>query len=163
MLVQLSYLYMTTRKTIALTVWTFVSKVTSLLFNTLSSFVIAFFPRGKCLNFMAAVIVHSDFEAQENKSLSLFPLFPHLFAMKWWNQMPWSYFFECWILSQLFHSPLSLSSRGDNIQPWCTHFPILNQSVVACLILTVASWPAYRFLRRQVRGSGIPISFKSFP
>ena len=34
--------------------------------------------------------------------------FPHLFAMKWWDQMPWSSFFECWVLSQLFHSPLSL-------------------------------------------------------
>ena len=33
--------------------------------------------------------------------------------MKWWDQMPWSYFSECWVLSQLFHSPLSLSSRGS--------------------------------------------------
>ena len=40
---------MTTRKTIALTRWTFVSKVMSLLFNTLSRFVIAFLPRSKCL------------------------------------------------------------------------------------------------------------------
>ena len=38
-------------------------------------------------------------------------LFLHLFAMKWWDQMPWSLFSECWALSQLFHSPLSLSSR----------------------------------------------------
>ena len=35
-----------------------------------------------------------------------------------------------------------------------------NQSVVPCPVLTVASWPAYRFLRRQVRWSGIPISFR---
>ena len=46
---QFSHLYMTTRKTIALTTWTFVSKVMSLLFNMLSRFVIAFFPRSKCL------------------------------------------------------------------------------------------------------------------
>ena len=39
-------------------------------------------------------------------SLSLFPVFPHLFAMKWWDQMPWSSFFERWVLSQLFHSSL---------------------------------------------------------
>ena len=32
--------------------------------------------------------------------------------MKWWDQMPWSSFSECWALSQLFLSPLSLSSRG---------------------------------------------------
>ena len=48
-MVQLSHPYMTTGKTIALTVWTFVSKVMSLLFNTLSRFVIAFLPRSKCL------------------------------------------------------------------------------------------------------------------
>ena len=216
---------------------------------------------------------------------------PHVFAMKWWDRMPWSSFFECWVLSQLFHSPLSPSSKGslvplhflslgwchlhiwdywyfswqswfqlelhmmysaaaakslqsyptlcdpidssppgfpvpgilqartlewvaisfsnewkwkvkvkslsrvwlcettwtaayqappsmgfsrqeywsrvplpslmysayklnkqgDNIQPGRIPFPILNQSIVPCLILTVASWPAYRFFRRQVR------------
>ena len=48
-IVQLSHLYMTTGKTIALTVWTFVGKVMSLLFNTLSRFVIAFLPRSKHL------------------------------------------------------------------------------------------------------------------
>ena len=53
------------------------------------------------------------------------PLFPHVFAMKWWDQMPWSYFFECWVLSQFFHSPLSLSSKGSLVllhflpQGWC--------------------------------------------
>ena len=39
---------------------------------------------------------------------------------------------------------------------------IWNQSVVPCPVLTVASWPAYRFLRRQVRLSGIPISLRIF-
>ena len=48
-MIQLSYLYMTTGKTVALTIWTFVSKVMSLLFNTLSKFVIAFLPRSKRL------------------------------------------------------------------------------------------------------------------
>ena len=50
--------------------------------------------------------------------------------------------------------------QGDNIQPWCTPFLIWNQSVVLCPVLTVASWPAYRFLRRQVRRSGISISWR---
>ena len=45
----LSHLYMSTGKTIALTRWTFVSKIMSLIFNTLSRFVIAFLPRSKCL------------------------------------------------------------------------------------------------------------------
>ena len=48
-MVQLSHLYMTSGKTIALTIWTFVSKVMSLLLSTLSRFVIAFLPRSKCL------------------------------------------------------------------------------------------------------------------
>ena len=48
-MVQLSHPYMTTGKTIALTIWTFVSKVMSLLFNTLLRLVIANFPRNKCL------------------------------------------------------------------------------------------------------------------
>ena len=48
-MVQLSHLYTTTGKTIALTIRTFVSKVMSLLFSMLSMFVIAFLPRSKCL------------------------------------------------------------------------------------------------------------------
>ena len=159
--------------------------------------------------FMASVTVHSDFETQENK-ISLLPLFPLLFAMKWWDQMPWFLFVECWVLNQLFHSPLSPSSRGSllsvirvvssaclrllifvpailipacdssslaflmeysaykinkqgvNIQPCCYHFLIWNQFFVPCLILTVASWPSYRFLKRQVRWSGITISLRIF-
>ena len=54
-----------------------------------------------------------------------------------------------------------LNKQGDNIQPWCTPFPIWNQSVVLCLVLTVASWSVYRYCRRQVRWSGIPIYWKS--
>ena len=61
----------------------------SLLFKALSRFPIAFLPKSKHLHFMATVTIHSDFGAQENK-ISPFPLFPHLFAMKWWDQMPWS-------------------------------------------------------------------------
>ena len=80
-MVQLSHPYMTAGKSTALTRQTFVGKVMSLLFNMLSRLVIAFLPRSKRLNFMAAVTVHGDFGAPQN-SLSLFPLFPHLIAMK---------------------------------------------------------------------------------
>ena len=52
-----------TAKTIALTKWTFIGKVMSLLFNMLSKLVIAFLPRSKNLNFMALVIICSDFGA----------------------------------------------------------------------------------------------------
>ena len=60
-IVQLSDPYMTTGKTIALTRWTFVGKVTSLLFNMLSRLVITFLPRSRHLNFMGAVTICSDF------------------------------------------------------------------------------------------------------
>ena len=60
---------MTTGKNIALTRQTFVSKVTSLLFNMLSRLVIAFLPRIECLNFMAAVTICSDFGAQVSVSI----------------------------------------------------------------------------------------------
>ena len=46
------------------------------------------------------------------------------------------------------------------IQPWRTPFPIWNQSVVPCPVLTVASWPAYRFRKRQVLYSHL---FQNFP
>ena len=55
------------------------------------------------------------------------------------------------------YSAYKLNKQGDNIQPWCTPFLIWNQSIVWCLVLTVSSWPAYMFLRRQIRWSGIPI------
>ena len=42
------------------------------------------------------------------------------------------------------YSAYKLNKQGDNIQPWCTPFPIWNQSVVPCAVLTVASRPAYR-------------------
>ena len=48
-MVQLSHPYMTTRKTITLTMWTFIDKVMSLLFNIYFRFVISFLPRSKCL------------------------------------------------------------------------------------------------------------------
>ena len=75
-MVQLSHPYMTTGRTITLTIWTFIGKVMSLLFKTLSSLVIAFLPRSKCLNFMASVTIFSDFGAQENKACHYFHCFP---------------------------------------------------------------------------------------
>ena len=60
------------------------------------------------------------------------------------------------------YSSYKLNKQGGNIQPSCTRFPILNQFVVPCKVLTVASCPAYRFLRRQVKWSAIPISLRIF-
>ena len=84
--VQLSHLHITTGKTIALTRWTFVGKATSLFFNMLSRLVITFRPRNKhllisWLQSPSAVILKTTCPSLK-KSLSLFPLFSHLFAMK---------------------------------------------------------------------------------
>ena len=62
----------------------------------------------------------------------------------------------------MMYSAYKLNKQGDNKQPWHTPFPIWNQSVFPYPVLTVASWPAYRFLRQQLRWSGIPISFRIF-
>ena len=62
----------------------------------------------------------------------------------------------------MMYSSYKLNKQGDNIQPWHTPFLIWNQSVVPCPVLTLAPWPAYRFLRRQVRWSSIPISWRIF-
>ena len=88
-IVQLSHSYMTTRKTIALTRWTFVGKVMSLLFNMLSKLIIAFLPKNKRL-----LISHGDCSRHlqwfwsPRKSLShCFHCVP---AYSWWDWMPWS-------------------------------------------------------------------------
>ena len=91
-MVQLSHPYVTTGKSTVLTIWTFVGKVMSLLFNMLSRFVIAFLPRSKCLliswlHSPSAVIL----EPKKIKSVTVetdFPFFPHLFAFKWWDWVP---------------------------------------------------------------------------
>ena len=82
LMVQFSHPYMTTRKNVALTRWTFVDKLISLLLNILSRLVLAFLPRSKCpliswLQSPSEVILKPP-----KLSFSLFPLFPHLFSMK---------------------------------------------------------------------------------
>ena len=63
----------------------------------------------------------------------------------------------------MMYSAYKLNKQDDNIQPQRTPFLIWNQSVVPCPVLTVASWPAYRLLRRQLRWSGTPIFLRIFP
>ena len=80
--VQLSHSYMTTGKTIALTRQTFVGKLMSLLFNMLSRFIITFLPRSKCLLISWLQSPSAVILEPKRYSLTLLPLFPHLFAMK---------------------------------------------------------------------------------
>ena len=149
---------------------------------------------------MAAVTVHSDFGAQENKVCHCFCCFPIYLSEV---MGPDAMIFIFWMLSfkpavslsslafikslfgssslspmrvvssaylrllillpvvlipayaslsptfSMMYSKQKLNKQGDNIQPWHTPFPIWNQSIVPCLVLTVASWAAYRFLRSR--------------
>ena len=111
--VQLSHPYMTTGKTIALTRRTLVGKVMSLLLNILSRLVITFLPRSKrllisWLQSPSAVIlepprIKSDTVSTVSPSICHDVMGPDAMILVFWM----------WALSQLFHSPLSLSSRGS--------------------------------------------------
>ena len=61
---------------------------------------------------------------------------------------------HCWVFQICWHTECSTFTTSS--------FRIWNESVGPCPVLTLASWPAYRFLRRQIRWSGIPISFRIF-
>ena len=75
-MVQLSHLYLTTGKTIAMFIWTFVGKVMS-LFNMLSRLVIAYF-QGVSFNFVAAVTICSDLEPKKIKSVTVSTISPSI-------------------------------------------------------------------------------------
>ena len=60
----------------------------------------------------------------------------------------------------MMYSACKLNRQGNNKQPLHTHSPVWNQSIIPCPVLTIASWFACSFLRRQLRWSGIPISLK---
>ena len=79
-IVQLSHPYMTTGKTIALTRWTFIDEVMSLLFNMLSRLVITFLPRSKCL-FISWLQVPSAviLEARKIKSATVSTVSPSIY------------------------------------------------------------------------------------
>ena len=206
-----SHPYVTTGKTIALTIWIFVGKVMSLFFNVLSRLGIAFLPRSKhllisrlqspsavilepkkivchCFHCFPTYLPWSDetrchilvfwmLSFKPAFSLSSFTFIKKLFSSSLLSTIRVvSFAFQrlliflltilipaCASSSLAFHmmySSYELNKLDDNIQLWHTPFPIWNQSVVPCPVLTVASWPAYGFLKRQIRCSGIPISFR---
>ena len=112
-MVQLSHSYMTTGKTVPLTIWTLVSKVMSLFFNTLSRFVIAILPRSEhllisWLQSKSTLIL----KPKKIKSVTVCTFSPHIC-----HEVigPDAMIFVFWMLSlkPAFHSSLSLSSRGS--------------------------------------------------
>ena len=185
----------------------------SLLFNTLTRFVIAFLPRSKCLLIswlLSPSTVILEPKRMKSVTVSIVPSICYevmgldAMILVFWmlSFKPTFSFFSFTFIKRLFsssslsairtvsstylrllmflpailipacassspafclmYSAYKLNKQGDNIQPWRTPFPIWNQSIVSCPVLTIASWPAYRFLRMQVRWAGIPIS-KNFP
>ena len=105
-IVQHLHPYRTTGKTIALTIWTFDGKVMSLLFNMLSRFIIAFFPRSKCLSIqwlqsLSTVIL----EPKKRKLVTVFTFSPSV-CHEEMGLDAMILLFKCWVSGQHFHSPL---------------------------------------------------------
>ena len=215
-MVQILHPYVSTGKTVALTIWTIFSKVMSLLFNMLCRFIITILLRSKhhllswlqslstvilelkkiksvtasifspsiCHEVMGLDAMMLKFLNVEFQSTLFHPhqeiLFPlHFLPSEWyhlhiWGWSPVNLFLflpflailipACDSSSLAFHmidSTYKLNKQGDNIWPPCgIPSPVWNQSVVPCLVLTIASWLAYRFLRRQIWSSVIPISLR---
>ena len=197
---------MTTGKTIALTRWTFVGKVMSLLPNMLSRLVIAFLPRSKrflisWLQSPSAVILepslfpvshcfhcfpiylpwsdgtrYHDLRFLKLSFKPTFSLFSSTFIKRLFSsslsaiRVVLSAYLRLFIFLQailipacassslaflMMYSAYKLNKQGDNIQPWRTPFPVWNQFVFPCPVLTVASWPAYRFLKNRCKSGGL--------
>ena len=131
--VQLWHPYMTSGKTIALTRWTFVGKMISLLSKMLSRSVIAFLSRSKhFLIFVAEVTIPGDLEPPSKVS-HCFHFFPIYHEVMGPDAM--ILVFECWVLSQLFHSPLSPSSRGSLVP---LHFLILGYIICISEVIDIS-------------------------
>ena len=197
---QLSHPYMTTGKIIALTRWTFVSKVMCLLLNMLCRFVITFLPR--CKRLLISWLQSPSTVISESKKMKYltvfivspsichevmgldamifvfwmlsfkpaFPLYSFTFIKRLFSSsslfaimvVPSAYLRlliflpailipACASSSPAFHmmySAYKLTKQSYNIQPWHTPFSIWKKFIFPCLVLTVASWPAYRFLRK---------------
>ena len=111
----------------------------------------------------AMILVSLILSFKPTLSLSSFTLIKRLFSSSSFLPLEWyhPYIWSCWyfflaILIPAYNSsspafPMMLNKQGDNKQPCYTPFSIRNQSLVPYKVITVASWPAYRFLRRQVR------------
>ena len=131
---------MTTGKTIALTRQTLVGKMMFLFFNMLSRFVTAFLLRSKCLlisvlQSLSTVIL----EPKKIKSVAVSTFPPSICHEVIGPDAMILVFFECWVLNQLFHSPLS-PSRGSLFHyAFCYSFQLLSH-----IQLFVTQWTAAR-------------------
>ena len=132
----LSHLFMTTRKTIALTIWTFAGKVMSLLFNTLSRFVISFLPRSKHLIILWLQSAYAMIlESKKRKSVSAF-----LLSLSICHEVMGLYalILAFWILS--FKSAFSLSSEGSSVLPHFLPLQRYHLYIWGCWYFSWQSW-----------------------
>ena len=147
-MVQLSQVCVTTGKTIALTIWTFVSRVMSAFQHII--YICHSFPAEKQMSsdFMAAVTIHSDFRAQEEEICHYFNLSP-LYLL--WSigagchDLSCFFFvclFVCWylVLSWLFYLPPSSSSRGFLVLFGFLPLEWYHEHIWACLCFSHLSW-----------------------
>ena len=149
--VQLSHPYMITgkKKNIALTIWTFIGKVMSLLFNMLSRFVSSPSKQQVSFTCIPVITICSDFGAQENKTCHCFH-FSSFYLHEVMGQDAMILVFWIWVLSQLFDSPLLPLSRD-----FLVHFCFLPKEwyllIWGCLYFSWQSWfqlvshPAWHF------------------
>ena len=140
-MVQLSHSYMTTGKTIALTIQTFVGKVMFLLFNTVTRFVIAFLPRSNCLLILwlkSPSTVILELKKMKSDTDSTFPpsICHEVMGLD-------AKIFVFWMLSfkpVFFPSPLSSSSRGSLLPLWFLPFEWYYLNIWSCWCSSQQSW-----------------------
>ena len=148
---------MITRKSTALTILTYAGKVMSLLFNTLSMFAIAFFPRSKHLLIMSAVTICSDFRAEENKICHCF----HFFSICHEVMGPDARILLFWMLSFKLAFPLSSFTFIKKFFIPLHFLPLewYHLYIWGCRLFSLQSWfqlvihPAQRFSWRAMHSS----------
>ena len=147
-------------RNIALTIWTLVIKVVSLLFNMLSRFVIAFLPRSKRFNFLASVISAVILEPKSVKTVTaLPPFFPHLFAMKWSDCWGWEW--KSWFKPQ---NSSALSVIGVVLSAYLRLMKfILEILIPACASSSLAFYMMYSAHKiNRVTNTALSYSFPNF-
>ena len=139
-MVQLSQLYMTTGKSIPLTTWNFVSKVISLLFNMLSSFVIAFLPGSKhLLNSWLKSPSTVILEPPKIKDVTISTFSPSICHEV---MEPDVMILVFWMLSfkSAFHSPLSPSLRRSLVPLYFLPLEWYHLNIWGCWYFSCQSW-----------------------
>ena len=156
-MVQLSHPYMTTGKTIALTIWAFVSDVTSLLFNMLSKFAVAFLPRSKHL--LISLLVSPSTVILEPKKIKsgLFPFLPPSICHEVMGADARILIFWTLSFKPAFHPPLSPSSRVSFI-PLC--FLPLGWCLRLLIFLPTMLIPTCAFIQLSISLDGLCIYVK---